>query len=136
MPSDPQSPPPPQAAYFDQAAGAWILSRYAEVIAAFREPRLWPIGQRGEDQFSVRDETGRLRVRGDLLDAISPARLAEWQPQMQELADKSAERLPLDRPVDLLGEFAKPWALALAMLVTDADPHDRERLAELGSHVY
>ena len=48
MPTDPLSPPPPEAPYFDQAAGAWILSRYADVLAAFRETRLWPIGQRGE----------------------------------------------------------------------------------------
>ncbi|HEY2018446.1 MAG TPA: cytochrome P450 [Bryobacteraceae bacterium] len=136
MPSDPQSPAPPRAPYFDQSAGAWVLSRYAEVTAAFREARLWPIGQRGDDQFAVRDETGRLRVRGDLLDSISPARLAEWQPAMEELADSSAARLPRDRPVDLLGEYAKPWSLALAMLVTGADAADRERLAELGSRVY
>ena len=48
----------------------------------------------------------------------------------------AASRLPGDRPVDLLGEFAKPWCLALAILVTEADPGDSQRLSELGGHVY
>jgi cytochrome P450 len=136
MQPDPLSPAPPQAAYFDAAAGAWVLSRYADVMAAFREPRLWPIGQRGENQHAVRDETGKLRVREDLLDLISPAKVAQWQPEMEAQAQSAAERLPRGRPVDLLSEYAQPWCLTLAMLVTGAEPEDRERLAELGSHVY
>jgi len=136
MQTDPLSPPPPQAPYFDRAAGAWVLSRYGDVLAAFREPRLWPIGQRGEDQLAVRDETGKLRVREDLLDMISPAKVAQWQPKLEALADSAAERLPRERPVDLLSEFAQPWCLTLAMWVTGAEAEDRERLAELGSQVY
>jgi len=94
MPTDPRSPPPPQAPYFDPAAGAWILSRQADVLAAFRETRLWPIGRRGEDQRAVRDDTGKLRVREDLLETISPAKVAQWEPQMEALARDAAARLP------------------------------------------
>ena len=94
LPADPLSPPPPQAAYFDPAAGAWVLSRYADVLAAFRELRLWPIGQRGEDHYSLRDETGKLYVRGEMLDAVSPARLAPWQSHMEALAATAVEQLP------------------------------------------
>ncbi len=136
MPADPLSPPPPEAPYFDPAAGAWVLSRYADVLAAFRELRLWPIGQRGEDQHSVRDETGKLRARGEMLDAVSPAKVAPWQSQMEELAENAVRQLPRDRPVDLLGEFAQPWCLSLAMLVTGADPADREKLAALAREVF
>jgi len=136
MQPDPLSPPPPQAAYFDAVADAWVLSRYADVMAAFREPRLWPIGQRGEDQHAVRDETGKLHARDELLDLVSPAKVAQWQQRMEAQAQSAAERLPRGRPVDLLSEYALPWCLTLAMLVTGADADDRERLADLGSHVF
>jgi cytochrome P450 len=136
MPTDPLAPPPSRSAHFDEAAEAWILSRYADVTAAFREPRLWTIGLRGEDQHTVRDETGRLRARDDLLEMVSPAKVANWQPQMETLADTAAAMLPRERPVDLFSEFAQPWCLTLAMVVTGADAEDRERLADLGRHVY
>lgn len=38
-PADPLSPPRPEAPHFDPALGAWVLSRYADVLAAFREPQ-------------------------------------------------------------------------------------------------
>lgn len=136
MPADPLSPPPPEAPYFDPTAGAWVLSRYADVLAAFRELRLWPIGQRGEDQYSIRDDTGKLHVRGEMLDAVSPARVAPWQSQMEALAAGAIEQLPRDRPADLLAEFAQPWCLSLAILVTGADPADREKLEGLAREVF
>ena len=136
MSPDPLSPPPPQAPYFDLSADTWILSRYADVAAAFRETRLWPIGQRGEDQHAVRDETGKLRVREDLQDLVSASRVAQWQPQMEALADSAAGHLPRGRPIDLLSEYAQPWCLTLAMSVTGAGTEDRERLSQLGSLVY
>jgi cytochrome P450 len=129
-------PPPPAAPYFDREHGGWILSRYADVTTALRESRLWPVIAHGEDQSKTRDETGRLRLRPDVQESLAASRLAEWQAQMQPPARGALEALPRDRPVDLLGEFVKPWCLTLAMLVTGADPADRERLSELGSTVF
>ena len=130
------SSPPPKAPYFDSASGEWVLSRYADVLAAFRDPRLWPVGSRGEDEGDSRDEAGRLRARGDVLEALSTARVAEWQSQLEVLADDSARQLPTDRPVDLLHEFAKPVCLSLALIVTGANPGDREQLDALGDQVF
>jgi cytochrome P450 len=130
------APPPPAAPYLDQERGGWILSRYADVVAALREPRLWPAAARGEDQAKTRDEIGRLRLRGDVLEALSAARLSEWQAQLEQPTRSAIHALATDRPVDLLGEFTKPWCLTLAMLVTGADPDDRERLSELGNAVF
>lgn len=129
-------PPPPAAPYFDQERGGWILSRYADVTTALREPRLWPVAAHGEDQSKTRDETGRLRLRPDVQEALSATRLAEWQAQLQQPTRRDLDALPTDRPVDLLGEFAKPWCLALAMRVTGADQRDRERLSQLGNTVF
>jgi cytochrome P450 len=127
---------PPVAPYYDRQREGWILSRYADVVAALREPRLWPAAARGEDQVKTRDEIGRLRLRPDVQESLSASRLAEWQAQMEQPARSAIGALATDRPVDLLAEFAKPWCLTLAMLSTGADPADRERLSELGKTVF
>src|ERR1700719_975163 len=94
---DDLSSPPPGAPYFDPASDEWILSRYADVLSAFRDPRLWPVGSRGEDEGEggARDEDGRLRARGPVLDAISAPNVGAWQTQLEVLGDDFVERLPL-----------------------------------------
>jgi cytochrome P450 len=113
-----------------------VLSRYAEVLAAFRESRLWPIGSAGENQMEVRDQTGTLLVRGDIQDSVSPVHVAQWQAHMESLAAGILDRLAEGRPVDLLRGFSQPWCLALAILATGASPGDSQRLADLGADVF
>ena len=129
------SPPCPEAPHFDPAQGAWVLSRYADVLAAFREPRLWPVGARRDDPPGIRDEAAHDRVAAETMAALSPATLAGWQAQIEPLAHRLLEQLPTDRAVDLVGEFAQPWSLAVAVLVTGADAADGERLAALARQV-
>jgi cytochrome P450 len=128
-----QAPKPP---YFDGERGVWVLSRYADVLAAFRETQLWPIGVRGQNQSVDRDETGKLTFRGELQHALSPSRMAAWQSQVEALARTTLDQLSVGRPVDLLREFAEPIGLALAMGMMGACPADRERLSGLGTQVF
>jgi cytochrome P450 len=130
------TPPRPEAAYFDTAQNAWILSRYPDVWAAMREPHLWPVSGQREILPEIRDETGRLKQRSEMLDALSASRLEAWRPQLEALTYSALDRLPAGRPVDLLAEFALPWGLELAALVMRADPADRCRLAEFGGRVF
>lgn len=129
-------PPRPEAPRFDAAMDAWVLSRYADVALALQEPALWPVGAGREIETEIRDEAGRLSQRAAILNALPASRAAEWQPRMSEMAHRALDRLSADSAVDLYGEFAKPWGLDLAMLVTAADPGDRERLATLSDRVF
>lgn len=127
---------PPQSPYFDESHGAWVLSRYRDVVEALRESRLWPVAGRGEDQSVTRDEVGRLRLRGPSQDALPAERLAEWQRQIEPIARRLLDRLPTHRPVDLLAEFALPWCLEFALLALDAPLEQRSRFAALGTQVF
>jgi cytochrome P450 len=126
----------PTPAYFDGVREVWVLSRYPDVVAAFRETQLWPVGVRGQDQSVDRDDTGKLTFRADLQHALSPSRMAVWQSQVEDLARATLDQLPVGRPVDLLREFAEPVGLALAMGMMGACPADRERLSGLGTQVF
>jgi cytochrome P450 len=118
------SPPSPLEARFDPALDAWVLSRYADVLAAFREPALWPVTAGGKRSPKIRDEGAQQALRAQVLDAFSIPKLNEWQTRIERVAD----RLVLDGPVDLVGKFSEPWCLAAAEIVTGSDPADRERL--------
>src|ERR1035437_7115778 len=130
------TPPRPEAARFDLAQNAWVLSRYPDVWAAWREPYLWPVSGKREIQPESRDADGRLKQRAAMLEALSASRLEEWRPRLEGLTRSALDRLPTDRAGDLFGEFTLPWGLALAMLVTGADAADSRRLADLGGRVF
>ena len=121
---DPLSPPRPCDASFDSDLDAWILSRYADVLAALREPALWPVAASRKLNLKIPDEAAQQALRGQVLDAFSSPKLNEWQAQIERVADG----LSFDAPVDLVTEFAEPWCLAAAEIVTGSDPADRESL--------
>ncbi len=124
------------AAYFDSTSCAWVLSRYADVVAALRERRLWPLTLPGKDPAKIRDAAGRLRLRPDIQEVLSASQVAAWQAEMEVRAAAAAQLLPTDGAVDLLAGFAQPWCLELALLVLGAPPGDRAHLAELGERVF
>jgi len=134
--ADLMTPPRPEAARFDLAQNAWVLSRYPDVWAALREPYLWPVSGKREIQPESRDADGRLNQRAAMLEALSASRLEEWRPRLEALTHSALDRLPTDRAVDLFGELTLPWGLALAMPVTGADPADSRHLADLGGRVF
>jgi cytochrome P450 len=135
-PADPMTPPPPEAPHFDPAQNAWVLSRHPDVWAALREPNLWPVSGKREIQPETRDDTGRLKQRAEMLEALSASHREKWRPRLEALTNGALDALPTDRVVDLFSGFTLPWGLELAMLVTGADPADRHRLADLGGRVF
>jgi len=121
-------PPSPGAAYFDTGEKAWVLSRYTDVLAAFRENRLIPIG-------SGRAVAAKDKLREETITALGPEKLAVWRERLAALAERLAAGLPSTRTVDLVSEFLRPYCTAVAVSVTGADPSDGERLADLAAHI-
>jgi cytochrome P450 len=75
-------------------------------------------------------------VRRAAAHSLSPARLAAWRAEIEASARALAGRLPAGVPVDLVGAFARPWSVALAVRVTGAPPADAERLGRLARAVF
>ena len=134
--ADPMTPEPPQAARFDAAQQAWILSRYADVWAALREPNLWPVSGKREIVRDGREGDGRLQQRAPMLEAIAGARVEEWRPRLEAVTQGMMENLAREGEVELLGDFLLPWGLSLAMMVTGAGASERVRLGELSTRVF
>jgi cytochrome P450 len=127
--------PPPRDPHRDPASGVWILSRYAQVLAAFRDARLHPVDAKGDATPEPRDESGALLARRAVMGTLSSARVGEWQARIAPLADQMLDRLADAHMAELLSEFARPWCLSLAVMVTGARPDDAGRLDDLGARV-
>ena len=132
-PADPLAPAPPEPPFYDSNREAWVLSRYVDVLAALREPRLSLRDVHVQDQGELRTE--RMPARSEILSALSAAKLAEWQMQIEPLAYSLMNRLPACGPVEIIREFARPWSVGAAVIVTGANAADTEHLEDLARQV-
>jgi cytochrome P450 len=115
---------------FDASLNAWVLSRYADVLAALLEPLL-------SANVTQPDPVAHAEFRRAAMSALSPRNIAKWRAYAEPLARQMFIRLAdSNREVDLATEFAEPWSLALATAVTGVSHQDSERLSRLAADVF
>jgi cytochrome P450 len=139
MSSRPLSPPAAQSLYFNAEQGAWLLSRYRDVLAALRSGDLSQARPpRSADGPNTKPErtnscfaTANGWTHSKASSALANAQISKRQMEVDELALAALERLPNDRPVDLVSQFIRPWCLASAIVLTGIDPDGAGRLAQL-----
>jgi cytochrome P450 len=91
-------------AYFDHTQDGWVLTRYQDVLAAFREP-----GLRQAAAESNAAEAGS-QARTDASAAISHLKLGQMQSRMTELIHTILDRLLPCRDIELIGAVVRPWS--------------------------
>lgn len=121
---------------FDPALNAWMVTSYADVNAALRERLLSAVSARGEGDPGTFDEAAHEQFREQARASLSRDNLAEWQERIEPLARRMVAELPFDRPVDVVSEFAEPWSLAVAVIVTGAREEDAGELNGLARAVF
>jgi cytochrome P450 len=127
---DSPSPPEIEAPYFDTDLGAWVLSRYEDVLAALRASSLAPVGPRSKNDWEPPDKSDSLKMRSEVMDALPPAQLRTWRGQIDAEAQSLAASLPVREPVELMNEYARPLCLSLAAMVTGISRCAAESLCE------
>ena len=121
--------------YFDTQWNGWVLTRYADVAAAFHSTELVLVGAASKDEFPIVDEAARLRMRAETRDALSAVTLRFWRKRMLHDARARVAQFDGGQPIDLIKEYAEPVCLALAILATQPDPVAGRYLAALAAHV-
>jgi cytochrome P450 len=132
---DSLSPPEIEAPYFDGPLRAWVLSRHADILAAFRASSLAPASPNSEKDSEPSDESDRLKMRAETMEALSPARLRGWREQLTPEAHALAGSLPIEEPVDLMDAYARPLCISLAAMVTGISRGDAEGFHERAQRV-
>ncbi|WP_055586003.1 cytochrome P450 family protein [Streptacidiphilus griseoplanus] len=132
-------------------APAWTVTRHAEARQLLTDPRLvkdinsWRLWQTGEvtrewpligmidsgrSMFTV-DGAEHRRLRAKTAQAVTPRRVAELQPAIEEITDRLLDGLAAagaDGPVDLKTHFALPLPLSVVSELMGVDPAEHPRL--------
>src|ERR1700723_3160485 len=87
---DSSSPPQIEPPYFDESLGAWVPSRHADILAAFRAPGFAPAGPHAWKNPKPSCESSRLKMRESTLQALAPSEMADWH---NLLAQSAADQL-------------------------------------------
>jgi cytochrome P450 len=119
-----------EPAYFDEDLQAWVLSRHADVLAAFRAPSLCPASSKVAKAPDPAEEALRQEMREKTMDALSPAQLRAWREGLVPEARRVVERLACDERVDLVEQCARPFCVALAAMVTGVSRSEAEGFYE------
>ena len=132
---DALSPTAPQPAYYDPAVDGWVLSRYSDVLAGLHETRLCPVDSHASTAPERSEIEAQQQLRRDTLTALSRQKIQFRQTQFADLARSRFRALRFYTCVDVVREFAEPWSLAVALIVTEADEKEGERLGKLAREV-
>jgi hypothetical protein len=104
-------------------------------MAAFRVSSLCPSGPSRKEGSEPVDESLRLKMRAETMEALSPAQLRGWSAQLTREAQALAGSLPVEEPLDLLDGYARPLCLSLAAMVTGISLNDACGLCEMAQRV-
>jgi cytochrome P450 len=133
---DSRYPPEMEDPYFDDHLGAWVLSRHADILAAFRASSLWPSSPNDRDGGELpAADIERLKMRWQTIEALSPTQLRAWRERIIPEVDELMNRLPSEEPVDLMDGYARPLCLSLAAMVTGIPRGAAEGLREMARWV-
>jgi cytochrome P450 len=129
---DSPSPPEVEPAYFDSVLNAWVLSKHADILAAFRASTLAPTST--HDKNTSGDNL-RSKIRAETIEALNPAQLRAWREKITPEVQALAGTLPIVEPVDLMDGYARPLCLSLAAIVTGISREHGTHLYEKARHV-
>src|ERR1700739_4973254 len=81
-------PAPPREPYFDSTRGAWILSRYTDVVAALREKALHLASPRGKTFPDGENEAERSRQFAQVRAELNLISTAKWRSESRAIAHR------------------------------------------------
>ena len=122
---------PAREVYFDSAKQAWIISRYADVSAALHETGLWLVGPDNKATPAPEERETQAHNRVETAARLPAAKVLEWKRAGEQDLSGMIAALPESGLVDVVGEVARPFGLALACLVGDIDARDAAKLESL-----
>jgi cytochrome P450 len=129
-------PAPPKEPYFDSTRGAWILSRYTDVVAALREKALHLSSPKGETFPDGENEAERSRQFAQVRSEITLMGTAKWRSDTRSIAHRViCEAMGKER-IDLLGNVTLPWSVAILLALSGATHPYAERISELAAGLH
>jgi cytochrome P450 len=131
--------------HWHEPFGAWLLTRYQDVVAALHDPRfsaertaamLAMAGQPGLKPFFdflaarmlYADPPRHTRLRGLVSKAFTPHAVEALRPHIQALVDQFLDRVQPQGRMDIIGDLAYPLPVTVIAEMLGVPAGDRERL--------
>ena len=125
------------------ALGFWVLTRYEDVVAALRDPRLAkeaiasfvaarfgaPVPAMGLSMLD-RDPPDHTRLRGLVSKAFTPRVVEGLRPRIQQIVDGLLDGVAARGSMDLIEEFAYPIPVAVICEMLGVPVEDHERFKD------
>ena len=101
--------------------GSWFLTRYADIVPIYRDPKLWssdkkrefgpkygatPLFEHHTTSLVFNDPPLHTRVRRAIVGALSQRHIAAMEPGLVALVDRLLDRLAARRTVDVIDDYA------------------------------
>ncbi|MBM4441119.1 MAG: cytochrome P450 [Candidatus Rokubacteria bacterium] len=126
--------------------GFWVLTRYDDVVASLRDPRLLKeaipafvaarLGVEPTPKSSMsmldRDPPDHTRLRGLVSTAFTPRVVEKLRPHVQEIVDGLIERVAGKGEMDLIEDFAYPLPVIVICEMLGVPVADQERFKGWG----
>jgi cytochrome P450 len=123
--------------------GFWVLTRYDDVVAALRDPRLAkeaiasfvaarfgaPVPAMGLSMLD-RDPPDHTRLRGLVSKAFTPRVVEGLRPRIQQIVDDLIDGVATRGSMDLIEEFAYPIPVAVICEMLGVPVEDHERFKD------
>lgn len=143
--------------HWNERHGSWVITRYAEVSACFRDSRISSdrvnphFDERGDEAneswlelvrrvlagwMVFKDPPEHTRLRGAVHRAFTPKTVRQLQPRVQLIIDELLNAWPSRGEVDFVKEFAFPLPAIVIAEMLGVPPSDRELFKQLSDDLH
>src|ERR1700693_3753061 len=133
--------------YWDQRANSWVLTRYADVTVALRDPHYTVMGFMSDTswipadmrptlepplravsrQMLFQDPPDHTRLRGLVAKAFTPRMIESLRPVIQQVTDELLDQAETKGHMEVIGDFAFPLPAIIIATMLGVPPEDREQ---------
>jgi cytochrome P450 len=140
--------------YWDERANSWVLTRYADVAAALRDPRYTVMGFMSDTswipddmrpqlepplravsrQMLFQDPPDHTRLRGLVAKAFTPRMIESLRPVIGRVTNELLDQAEAKGHMELMREFAFPLPAIIIATMLGVPPEDREQFNRWSSY--
>src|SRR3990172_1240523 len=121
--------------HFDDARGSWILTRYRDVAATFRDETRLSAEQGIATSMLVTDPPAHTRLRTLVAKAFTARTVQQLAPRIQHIVDELLDAVAERGEMEAVSEFASPLPITVIAELLGVEPERRDFFREASTKI-